>query len=116
MAHEQAAKRAEPRNGALDDPARAIDPQTTAILVGAMDPIRAVRTDKRDAPRGESRAERIAVVGAVADQAMRLAPAGRYARGERLIDERDLGRRGRGEAYSHRNTLTLHQYHALCTF
>ena len=42
--------------------------------------------------------------------------AGCYARGERLVDERDLGRRGRGEAYSQRKTLTLHQYHALCTF
>lgn len=40
----------------------------------------------------------------------------RYPRGERLVDERDVGRRGRGEAYSQRKTLTLHQYHALCTF
>jgi hypothetical protein len=116
MSYEQAAKRAEPRDSALDNPALAIDPQAAAILVRTVDSILAVRADQGDAAHSEPRAQRVAIVGAVADQALRLPPARRYARGERLVDERDLGRRGRGEAYSQRNTLTLHQYHALCTF
>ena len=39
-----------------------------------------------------------------------------YARLERLVDEPDFRRRGRGEAYSQRQTLTLDQYHALWYF
>src|SRR4029434_9987585 len=116
MSHQQSAKGAEPSNRPLNDPAVAIDPQPAPILVRTMNAILPVGTDQGDAAGRQAFAERVAVVGAVADQAMGRTPAGRYPRGERLVDERDLSRRGRGEAYSQRNTLTLHQYHALCTF
>ena len=116
MANQQSSKRPEPGDGPFNDPALAVDAQPPAIFVGPVNSIVAVRTDERDAPSGQLLTQRIAVVAAVADQAVRFAVPGRYARGERLLDERDLGRRGRGEAYSQRKTLTLHQYHALCTF
>ena len=116
MSHQQSAKGTEPRDRPLNDPAVAIDPQPSPILVRTMNAILPIGTDQGDATGRQALAERVAVVGAVADQARGLAPAGGYPRGERLVDERDLGRRGRGEAYSQRNTLTLHQYHALCTF
>ena len=116
MSHEQSSKRAEPGNRSFYDPSFAIDPQTSSIFVPAIHSILAIRTDQRDATFGEARPKRVAVVGAIADQALRIPPMRRHPRGERLVDERDLGRRGRGEAYSQRNTLTLHQYHALCTF
>lgn len=116
MSHQQSAKGAEPSDRPFDDPAFAIDPELSPILVRTMDSIGTIGTDQGDAAGGEPLAERVAVVRAVADQTVGFPAPRRHARGERRVDERDLGRRGGGEAYSQRNTLTLHQYHALCTF
>jgi hypothetical protein len=116
MSYEQSSEGTKPRDRPLDNPALAINPQAPAIFIPAVHPILAIRTDPRDAAFGEALSQRVAVVGAIPDQALRLAPVRRHPRRQGLVDERDLGRRGRGEAYSQRNTLTLHQYHALCAF
>lgn len=116
MANQQPPIGAEPGDRPFDNPALAVDAQPPTIFVRAMHPVLTVRTDERDAARGESLSQGVAVIAAVPDQSMRRPMVRRYACGERLVDERDLGRRGRGETYSQRKTLTLHQYHALCTF
>lgn len=103
----------EPRDGALDDPAMSVRSQAAAIFVGAVDTIIPIGAGQHNAALGQPLAERIAVVGAVADQVFRVAPAGRDARRERGVDERDFRGRGRGDGDSQRKTLTLDQYHAL---
>jgi hypothetical protein len=116
MANQQAPKGAKPGDGPFDDPALVVDAQPTAVFEGAVDATRSIGANQPDAAREQVSTERIAVVPAIPDQPARLPPPGRQARVERLIDEARFARRGRGEAYSQRKTLTLHQYHALCTF
>lgn len=113
MPHQEPPERAEPGNGAFDDPAMPVAPKTATVLMPTMEIGAPIRAREHDAASGQPFAERIAVVGAVGDQMVRIPAAGGDARLQRRVDERDLGRRRRGNGDSHRNTLTLDQYHAL---
>lgn len=116
MADQESSKGAKPSDRPFDNPSLAINAQAPSVFIRPVTTVFSVRADQRNAAGGESLAERITVVRAIPDEATRVPPARGYAGGKRVVDERDLGRRGRREAYSQRNTLTLHQYHALCTF
>ena len=116
MTNQQPTKGAKPGDGPFNGPAFAVDTQAAAIFERAIDPTGAIRTDQANAARQQFRAQGITVVALVTDQPARLASVRRQPRRERLVNEARLGRRGRGEAYSQRKTLTLHQYHALCAF
>lgn len=73
MPDQQPAKGPEPGNGPFDDPAMTIGAQATAILVPAMQIVAPVRTGQDDAPGGEPFPQRVAVVGAVAEQVVGIA-------------------------------------------
>lgn len=74
VAHDQAPEVSEPGDGAFDDPAPSVPPQGSAILGRRFDSDDFVRTDHLDAARGQSFSQRIAVVAAVEDETLRLAP------------------------------------------
>ncbi len=113
MSDEQPAEGPEPRDGAFDDPAMAVGAQAATILVPPMAIVGPVGAGEDDAAAREAFPERVAVVGAVAEEMSGLAAVWGYPRGERGVDERDLRRGRRGDGDSQRNTLTLDQYHAL---
>lgn len=113
MTNQQPTKRPEPGNGPFDDPAMSIGAQSTAVFIGAVDSIAAIRTRQDHPARGELRPERVAVVAAVPNQVSGVAPVRRHAGVERRGDESNFRRRRRGDGDSQRKTLTLDQYHAL---
>ncbi len=101
IAHRQAAEVAEPTERALHDPAPAIPPQASAVLVGGLTVVRPRRDDRLNTSLLEPAPEGVAVVAAVGDQPRRVCPRpprpmrpGDFDRSERLGEERDL-RRGR---------------------
>jgi hypothetical protein len=89
-----------------------IGAQAAAIFVPAVPIVVPVRAGQHNASGDESFAQGVAVVGAVADQVLGIAPVRRDPRLQRRVDERDFRRRGRGDGDSQRNTLTLDRYHA----
>jgi len=111
--HQQSSERPKPGDGPFNDPAMAIGAQASTVLIPAMQVVVAVRTGQDDATGGEPLAQRITVVGSVADQVLGIAPVRRDSRVQRRGDERDFRGRRRGNGDSQRNTLTLDQYHAL---
>ena len=94
IAHGQPAEVAEPADRPLDDPAATIAAQAATVLIGRLGVVRAGGNDRLDAAPLEEAAYGVAVVAAIADQALGL-HADRLAR-ERFLEERDL-RRGRLE-------------------
>jgi hypothetical protein len=114
MTCQQAAEGPQPGDRPFNDPALVIDAQPPVVFEGPVHSAFAIRTDQPNAAGEQPGAQRVAVIPAIADQPPRQPTPGRQPRGERLVNETRLGRRGRGEAYSQRKTRTLHQYHALC--
>ena len=121
MTDQQTAKTAEPSKCALDDPAVAVSTQEPPVLVPAMDTIRTVRNDHRDAAAPESLAQGIAVIGHVANQTEGLLSRPPRTRAwdsdgvQRRVDQRHFARAGRGDMYSQRNTLAVDHHHPLRT-
>lgn len=113
MAHQQAPERAEPGDRTLHDPALPVAPMAPPILERPIDAIASIRADEANVAREELPAMFVTVVGHVADQMPRFAPMRQHAALQRRVEERDFARRRGGNGDSHRNTLTLDQYHAL---
>ena len=111
IAHGEPAEVAEPREGAFHDPAPPIASQTAAVLVGGLRVVRPRRNDGLNVPPFQETAHGVAVVPAIADQALGL-PADRLTR-ERLLEERDLRRGRRVQVCSQRSTRAIDQYHPL---
>ncbi len=72
--HGQAAKVAEPSDGALDDPASLVATQCPAVLGRRLLAVRPMRRDQLDAAPSQSLAQRIAVIGPVPDHPLGLLP------------------------------------------
>src|SRR5262249_12381494 len=111
IAHGEPAEVAEPREGAFHDPAPSKAPQASTVLVGGLRVVRPRRNDGLDVPPFQETAHGVAVVPAIADQALGL-PADRLTR-ERLLEERDLRRGRRVQVCSQRSTRAIDQYHPL---
>src|SRR5919205_1210459 len=101
IADDQAAEMAKRCERALDDPPAAIPPQFPAVLRRRPLAVTPCRANRVDAPPSQARPQRVALIAAIRDQALRsLARASRRPRppdGDRvkgLLDARDL-RRGR---------------------
>jgi len=62
----------DPSKEAFDKPASRVSTEPTAVLRVRLDPVRTVRGDHLDAVSAQFLIERIAVVGAVADEVLRL--------------------------------------------
>ena len=120
VANDQAAEVAEPRNGAFHLPAPPVAAQGSAILGVRFAAIPAMRGDQLDALRRQPLAQRITVVGAVRNGALRFLPGlsaamppGHADRCERFLREFDLCRGGRVKLLSQRNTLAVDHHHPL---
>jgi hypothetical protein len=121
MPNQQAAETAEPREGPFNLPTMPTSAQPSSIFeVAALRPP-AIRQDRRNAATPEPPAEPLAVVTAVANQALGVlarppATDARHAnRLQRRLDERDFRRGRRGDMYSQRNTLAVDHHHPLRT-
>ncbi len=118
MANKESAELTEPCVGAFDDPPTPIAPEFSAVLVLAVFAVLSVWNDEVDAAFLEPLAQRIGVVSAVGDYALRLLPgtafgAGNFDCGERGFGKRNFSRRGTFEPNSQRKTATVDQYHPL---
>src|SRR5712691_11503988 len=118
MADQQTAKLAEPGVGAFDDPAAAVAAQLASVLVLPVLVVLPVGNDEFDATLPQALAQRVGVVGAIRNHALRLAPRtalGAWDRdcGERGFLKRSFSRRGTFQPNSQRKTLTVDQYHPL---
>lgn len=117
VAHDQAAEVSQPGKGALDFPATPVTPQRPSILRGCLATILAMWTDQLDAALLETAAQRVAVVGAVGDEALGLAsgpaPSSSWHPdlGQRPLDQFHLRRRGAVQVVSQRNTLAVDHHH-----
>ena len=121
MTDQQSAKPTEPRKGTLDDPTMTIAAQVASVFVPSDGTVATIRRDEQNALIGQFFAQRIAVVAAIPDQARQRTarvPASRAGDADglqRVVDERDLRGAGRGDMYSHRNTLAVDHHHPLRT-
>lgn len=76
MANQQMPKGPEPGNRALDDPALVVDAQPAPVFERPIDPAPLVRADEGNPASRHLAAQAVAVVAAVADQAVGQAPPG----------------------------------------
>jgi hypothetical protein len=115
--YHQSAEVAEPGDGALDDPTMAVPAQSATVLSRGPHPIPLVRCNQFDAPTVQSFAQRIAVIGLVANHPLRLlaGPATRRDpdRGERFLRKSDFRRGRRVQVLSQRNTRAVDHHHPL---
>ncbi len=120
MTNQQAAELAQPGVGSLDNPAAHITPQFSSIFVAPLPAVLAVGSNQFYASLLQALAQRVGVVAAVGNHALGLLP--RAAFGLRDADFRQRGfrkrnfcRRGTFQPNSQRKTLTVDQYHPLCS-
>lgn len=118
VADQQAAELTEPGIGSLHNPAANIASQFPSIFVAPFLVVLPVRRNQVDAALLQSLTERIGVITAVGDDALRLLPgaafrSGHADLGERGFRKRNFTRRGTLQPNSQRKTLTVDQYHPL---
>jgi len=120
VADDQPTEVAEPGEGAFHGPAPPVAPQRPAVLGRGLATIFAVRGDQLDAAPRQLLAQRVTVVAAVGDEALRFLPGTPgpmpppYAdRGERRLDEPDLRRGSRVKVVSQRKTRAVDHHHPL---
>ena len=118
MANKQAAELSKPGVSAFDDPAALVAPELPAVLVFSLLVVLAVRDDEVDASLLEPLSERVGVVGAVGDHALRLLSRPAFGTrdfdfGERGFRKRNFSWRGTFKPNSQRKTATVDQYHPL---
>jgi hypothetical protein len=120
IAHDQSAEVAEPCEGSLHDPASLVAAQRPTILRRRFAPILPMRDDQLDTTLRQLRAQWIAIVTPVGDEANRLLPGTTGAmptpyanRRQRRLDELDLRRGGRVKVVSQRNTCAVDHHHPL---
>jgi hypothetical protein len=118
MTNEESAELAEPCVCAFDDPASFVASDLPSVLVFSLLVVVAIRDDEVDAALLEPLAQRVGVVGAVGDHALRLLPRpafgpGDFDFGERGFRKRNFCRRGTFQPNSQRKTATVDQYHPL---
>jgi len=120
MPDQQSAERAEPRERPLHDPAMPISSELPSILMARRLMSRASRNSRFDSSFVQALTKRIAVVGAVSDQSVRIS-AGRtrpirsphrYAL-KRRFDQSHFRRGRRIQVCSKRSTRAIDQYHPL---
>ena len=72
VANHQMAERAQPSDCPLDDPSMLVSAELPAVLGGRLDSVLAMRADQVDALTGEVISKRVAVIGAVGNEAWRI--------------------------------------------
>lgn len=120
MPNQQSAERAEPRECPLHYPSMPISSELPSVLMARRPMSRASRNYRFDSSLVQALTKRIAVVGAVSDQAIWVSagctrPIGspdRYT-SKRTFDESHFRRRRRVQVCSKRSTRAIDQYHPL---
>ena len=113
MTNQQTAKASEPRKRTLDNPARPIATEGASVFITSDRPMVAIRHDQSDPTPGAPLAQGVTVVPAIPDEPIGIlsrTPTPRAwtpNRFQRRLDERDFRGAGRGDMYSHRNTLAV---------
>jgi hypothetical protein len=120
VAHDQAAKVAEPGQGAFHFPSTPVSAQSPAILCARLTSIPAMRCDQFDRSCRQAPAQRIAIIGAVGNHALRFlaGPSATMSsahadRREGFFREPDFVGRSRVKLLSQRNTLAVDHHHPL---
>src|SRR5207245_7934148 len=123
VAHDQTPIVPEPADGALDNPAPLIPPEGSPILGRQPLPVPVMGRDQLDSSFRQSLAQRVAVVAAVGDHALRFLPgaartmSSSYADGfGRRLREADLRRGCRVKVVSQRKTRAVDHHHPLRAF
>ena len=105
----------EPGDGAFNLPSFSVSSEWATVLGFGLLAVLAMGTDQFDAALLQPVAQRVAVVGAVGDQARGVAArASGFAiadldGAERFLDERDFRRAGRVDGHAQRNSLAICQ-------
>jgi len=107
------AKVLQPSKQAFDLPATTVASQGSAILGGRLLAVAFVWSDQFDAAPAQPLVQRIAVIGAVADQPLRVLSGKAFL--ERAFDQSDFMRRSTFRGYGDRKTRAICHCHELCT-
>lgn len=118
MTDQQASELTKPRMSSLHNPTALITPQFAPIFVAPSLVVFPVRRNQFDAALLQSLAQRVGVVAAVGDHALRLLPRAAFPTwypdfGERGFRKRNFTGGGTFQPNSQRKTLTVDQYHPL---
>ena len=120
IAHHESPEVAEPCEGPLRDPASPVATQRPTVLGRRLAPILPMRNDQLDATLRQLRAQGIAIVAPVDDDANRLLPGTTSAmptpyldRLDRRLDELDFRGRGRVKVVSQSNARAVDHHHPL---
>ena len=120
MADEQSPELPEPCVGSFDDPASFVASELAPVFVAPVFAVFSVGHDEVDAALLQPFSQRVGVVGAVGDHALRLLSRSAFGArdfdfGERGFGKRNFSRRGTFQPNSQRKTATVDQYHPLCS-
>jgi len=120
MTDQQPTKLSEPCVGSLNDPASPIAAQLAAIFIAPVPAVLPVRNDQLDASFAEPLAQGVRVIGFIGDYPLRLLPGASFGAWDADFCERGFRKtsfswRGTFKPNSQRKTLTVDQYHPLCT-
>ena len=120
MTNQQPAKLTEPGVGSLHDPTPFVAPQFASIFIPPFSTVSPVRCNQFDAALPQPFPQGVGVVSTVRDYALWFLPGAALA--PRDSDFRECGfrklnfcRRGTFQPNSQRKTLTVDQYHPLCS-
>ncbi len=116
VTHDQAPVVPQPADGALDDPAPSVSPESSSVLSRWPSPIPAMRRDQLDSTLRQSPSQRIAVITASGDHSRGLPPPSYADRIKRRFREPDFRRGCRVKVVSQRNTLAVDHHHPLRAF
>ena len=121
MPNQESAKLAEPGMGTLHDPSALVAAELAAIFITLSFVVLPVRRYQFDAALFEPFAQRIGIVAAVGDDALRPLPRAAARPGDADFGDRGLRkvnftRRDTFQSNSHRKTFTVDQYHPLRAF
>ena len=119
MTNQQPTKLSQPGVGPLYNPATLVTPQFSSVFVSAMLVVVPVEDDQFDAAFPEPLTERVRIVSAIGNHALRLLSRTTFWPWCQDLDERGFRKcnfigRGTFQPNSQRNTFTLDQYHPLC--
>ena len=113
VASDQAPRVLKPRKETLHAPSTSV-PSKGAAVLGQVDAIAPMGRDEFDLTGRERAVERVAVVGGIPDEPLRI--VGEEAGSQRGFDERDFMRRGRGDGNGDRKTSAVCNGHDLGAF
>jgi len=120
MTNQQPAELTEPGVGSLHNPAALVTPQLASVFIAPLPVVLPVGRNQFDASPFQPLAQRVGVIAPVGDYALGLLPRASFRSWHADFRERgfrklNFTRRGTFQPNSQRKTLTVDQYHPLCS-